>query len=345
MLFLPLIYVVMLLEIRTVTVVSWSSHMERLSRILSAVDFSETTRAAFDHALVLSRTHNAELTVVHAITKQERLAQYAGERIATIATLRQAAEAAGVRFKVSVQHGDPAGVILLHARSRRPHLIVLGTNQRSGFERFRLGSVAEGVTLRATQPVLVVPAFAEGRGPVTVRPFDNIVAPVGLGAPTRATVEGALSVANSTNGRVTLVHVVQGTSRASVSRHTYHYDVPEYQKPLAEHAWRRLQDVIPLNAWTAERIHARVVTGDPSTEIMRIAADLDADLIVVGIALRRAIGRGIFGATAARLIRTAGRPVLVVPQRADRRAVPSEVEFLRAAASGDFVQLRPMALH
>ena len=252
--------------------------------------------------------------------------------IAMIAALRQAAEAAGVRFKVSVQQGDPAGVILLHARSRRPDLIVLGTNQRSGFERLRLGSVAEAVTLQATQPVLVVPAFAEGRG-AAVRSFNNIVAAVDLGAATSATVEGALSVANSTNRRVTLVHVVQRTSPASVSRHTDHFDVPEYQNLLTEDAWRRLQDAIPLNARTAERIHARVVTGDPSTEITRIAADLDADLIVVGVTLRGAIGRRIFGATAARLIRTAGRPVLAVPHREDRRAIPpAEMESLRAAA-------------
>ena len=100
--------------------------MNRLSRVLSAVDFSETARAAFDHALILSRTHNAELTVVHAIPKEERFGQDARERIAMIAALRQAAEAAGVRFKISVQHGDPAGVILLHARSRRPDLIGTG---------------------------------------------------------------------------------------------------------------------------------------------------------------------------------------------------------------------------
>jgi universal stress protein A len=166
-----------------------------------------------------------------------------------------------------------------------------------------------------------------------VRSFDNIVAAVDLGAATSVTVERALSLANSTNGRVTLVHVVRGISPESLSRHTYHFDVPEYQSLLAEDAWRRLQDAIPLYARTAERIQARVVTGDPSTEIIRIAADLDADLIVVGVTARGAIGRRIFGATAARLIRTAGRPVLAVPQRTHRRAVPpSETEPLRAAA-------------
>jgi nucleotide-binding universal stress UspA family protein len=311
----------------------WSSYMNQLSRILSAVDFSEPGRAAFDQALVLSRTHNAELTVVHAIPKEQPFRWHARERIAMIAALREAAEAAGVRLKVSVQHGDPAGVILLHARARRPDLLVLGTNQRTGFERFRLGSVAEAVTLRATQPVLIVPAFAGGRSAVPVTSFDNIVAAVDLGAATSVTVERALSLASNTKGRVTLVHVVQGISPASVSRYTYHFDVPEYQSLVAEDAWRRLQDAIPLNARKAERIHARVVTGDPSTEITRIAADLDADLIVVGVTSRGAIGRRIFGATAARLIRTAGRPVLAVPERTDRRAVPpSETKPLPIAA-------------
>ena len=307
--------------------------MNRLSRILSAVDSSEIARAAFDHALVLSRTYNAELTVVHAVPQEQPFGRHARERVAMFEALRQAAEAMGVRFKVSVQHGDPAGVILLHARSRRPDLIVLGASRRSGLERFRLGSVAEAVTLRASQPVLVVPAFAEEQRAIAVKPFNNIVAAVDFGAATSATVEGALSVAKGTNGRVTLVHVVPGISATSVSRHAHDFEVPEFQKLLVEDAWRRLQDAIPLKARTAERMHARVVTGDPSTEIARIAAHIDADLIVVGITLRGAIGRRIFGATAARLIRTAGRPVLAVPQREDQRTVPpSLMESLRTAA-------------
>jgi nucleotide-binding universal stress UspA family protein len=269
--------------------------------------------------------------VVHAIPKEERFGRYARERIALIAALRQAAEAAGVRLKVSVQHGDTAGVILLHARSRRPDLIVLGTNQRSGFERLRLGSVAETVTLKASQPVLVVPAVAEGQETAALRSFSNIVAAVDLGAATSATVEGALSAVNSTSGRVTLVHVVQRASPAIVSRHT-DYDMSDYQSLLAREAWRRLQGAIPLQARTAERIHARVVTGEPSTEITRIANALDADLIVVGVTPRGAIGRRIFGATAARLIRTAGRPILAVPGAGRRAVPPSATELVRAAA-------------
>ena len=62
-------------------------------------------------------------------------------------------------------------ISLLRGRlqATRPDVIVLGTHQRSGFERLRLGSVAETVTLQATQPVLMVPALPGGdprtRGP------------------------------------------------------------------------------------------------------------------------------------------------------------------------------------
>ena len=295
--------------------------MNPLTRILTAVDFSEPARAAFEHALVLSRTNNAELTVVHAVPKDRPFRWHSRERSAMIAELRQAAEAAGVRFKVSVQHGDPAGVILLHARARRPDLIVLGTHQRTGFDRFRLGSVAETVTLRATQPVLIVPASPGGRTAESAMSFNSILVAVDFSARSISAVERALSMANA-NSRVTLVHVVPGIPLASASRYTYHLSEPEYQRLLARDAWRRLQDTISAQARTGRKVHARVVTGDPSTEIARVATELDADLILVGVTPRGAIGRRIFGSTAARVIRTAGRPVLALPELVDQGAIP-----------------------
>ena len=83
--------------------------MNQLVRVLTAVDFSDPGRTAFDQALALSRESNAELTVVHAVPKEHRFRWGARERITMIAAQREAADAAGVRYQVSVQHGDPAG--------------------------------------------------------------------------------------------------------------------------------------------------------------------------------------------------------------------------------------------
>jgi nucleotide-binding universal stress UspA family protein len=54
--------------------------------------------------------------------------------------------------------------------------------------------------------------------------------------------------------------------------------------------------------------------GPPSQKIHNVAVDLGADLIVIGMQGRR--GRvGAIGSVAERVVRTATRPVLMVPMR------------------------------
>ena len=293
--------------------------MAKLDRVLTAVDFSEPARAAFDHALALSRLHDAELTVVHAVPSDRPFNWHARERIALIGSLREAAQTAGVRFSVRIQHGDPAGVILLHAKARRADLIVLGTSGRSGLDRLRFGSVAETVALEAAQPVLVVPS-ASGKTGGSTTPFTNILVAVDLGDSSTAAVERALAMAGG-NSRVTLMHVIPGVPLGA-PRYMYHMMEPEYQRQVARDAWRRIAEIIPADATASQRVHARVVTGDPAETISRVAAEAGADLILMGVRARSAIGRLVFGSTAARVIRKAGRPVLAVPQLAGVAAIP-----------------------
>ena len=304
--------------------------MTKLQRVLVAVDFSEPARAAFDHALALSRLHDAELTVVHAVPTDRKFNWYARERIAVIGSLRGAAQEAGVRFKVSVQQGDPAGVILLHATARQADLIVLGSSERTGLDHFRFGSVAETVALEATQPVLVVPA-ASGRSADSTTPFRNILVAVDFGEGSRAAVERALAMAEG-NSRVTMVHVVRGVPLGYASRRLSGRMESEYQRHLVRDAWQRIPELIPANAGAPSRLHARVVTGDPSVEISRVASEIDADLILTGVTARGAIGRFFLGSTAARVMRTAGRPVLAVPRAESRAAAPGHEHRLAAAA-------------
>jgi nucleotide-binding universal stress UspA family protein len=304
--------------------------MTKLHRVLAGVDFSEPARAAFDRALALSRMHDAELTVVHAVPTDRRFNWHARERIALIGSLRRAAQAAGVRFKVSVQHGDPAGVILLHANARRADLIVLGTSERTTLDRFRFGSVAEIVAREATQPVLVVPP-ALGKDADSTTPFTNILVAVDFGEGSKAAVETALSMANGTS-RVTVVHAIRGVPFRRSLRYPHHLMEPEYQRHLARSAWRRIADVIPSEGSGARKVHARVVTGEPTAEIARVAAEVNADLILVGVTARGPIGRWLMGSTAARVIRSAGRPVLAIPQLVGKAVQVDEEDTLAAAA-------------
>jgi nucleotide-binding universal stress UspA family protein len=134
--------------------------VKQLARILVGVDYSEPARAAFDRAVALSSVQGAALTVVHAVPTDQSFGSRASERIELTAKLRRLAERSRVALDISVQHGDPAGVILLHALARRPDLIVVGTHRRTGLDRVRAGSVAGRLLQQASQPVLAVPRQA-----------------------------------------------------------------------------------------------------------------------------------------------------------------------------------------
>jgi nucleotide-binding universal stress UspA family protein len=64
-----------------------------------------------------------------------------------------------------------------------------------------------------------------------------------------------------------------------------------------------------LNGLEVEEV---IVHGDAAAEIVRVAGERDADLIVISSHGRTGLGRMIFGSTAEAVVRHAGCPVLVV---------------------------------
>lgn len=293
--------------------------MKKLHRVLVGVDFSDPARAAFEHALALSRANDAELTVVHAVPADQQFRWHGSERAVLMRSLREAAHAAGVRIKESVQHGNPAAVILLHARARQADLIVLGTSARTGLDRLRFGSVAETVAFDATQPVLVVPPASTANG--AAPSLANVLVAVDLGEDSREAVERALAISTD-KGRVTVLHVIRGTPPESAPRYMYYLMAPEYQRQLSRDAWRRMQEIVPRHVRAERQVHVRVVAGDPATAIARVAGEVDAGVVLMGTGGRSAIGRLVFGSTAARLIRTAQRPVLLMPPALRQAQLP-----------------------
>jgi len=131
--------------------------MGNLSRILCAVDLEKASERAFERALALAVLADARLFILHAVPATVPFSARAAERVRYLRELRERAEAAAVKVRVDQQHGDPAGVIVLHANSRKPDIVILGSNRRRGWQRFREGSVAERVLRRAAWPILIVP--------------------------------------------------------------------------------------------------------------------------------------------------------------------------------------------
>ena len=144
--------------------------MGTLGRILCAIDLEKASERAFDRALQLAILGQAKLFILHATPAKVPFSWRAAERLEYLTELRERAEAAGVKVRVEEQHGDPAGVIVLHANARHVDIVILGSNRRRGWRRLSEGSVAERVLRRAAWPVLIVPWDARRTGVLGKRP-------------------------------------------------------------------------------------------------------------------------------------------------------------------------------
>jgi nucleotide-binding universal stress UspA family protein len=131
--------------------------VKTIKKILCAIDLTKASRSAFDRALSIARVSKARLYVLHAVPKNHPFSSHQSERLELLTSLRERAAREGVPVRTVEQHGDPARTIVLHANSRNADLVVLGSNRRRGWQRFREGSVGERVLRRAAWPVLIVP--------------------------------------------------------------------------------------------------------------------------------------------------------------------------------------------
>ena len=131
--------------------------MQTFKRIVCAIDLTKASHNAFDRALSIARATEARLYVLHAVPASQPFSWQQSERLELLTSLRERAERQGVPVRIVEQHGDPARTIVLHADARKADLVVLGSNRRRGWQRFREGSVGERVLRRAAWAVLIVP--------------------------------------------------------------------------------------------------------------------------------------------------------------------------------------------
>ena len=220
----------------------------------------------------------------------------------------------------------PLAAILLHALSSDADLIVLGSHQRTGLTRLRNGSIAERVARDAGQPVLIVPAGSASR-----QAPGSIVAAVDFSAAADGAMALAVALAEKTGGRLTVVHAVPSQFSTNAPRYLQRFAALEYWNLLTRDAWRRLQEMVLRHSRANVGIHARVVGGDPPSAIARVAAEIEADIIVLGVSPRRGFASRVLGATAARVMRIASGPVLAVPQ-SSRPQVPVAAQTEPVAA-------------
>ena len=144
--------------------------MKPFEKILTAIDFSESSDFAFEYALTLARQFQAELTVMHVINEPVDLRGFYVPHISFEQLEKEIEEGAEkmmekfcqtkmgefTRYTTAVVSGIPYEEVLRKAEETGASLIVLGTHGRTGIDHLIFGSTAERVVRSAACPVLTI---------------------------------------------------------------------------------------------------------------------------------------------------------------------------------------------
>lgn len=142
------------------------------SRILVAIDGSDTSMKAAYVAIASAKKHGAKLLVVNALnapysdlylTEMGNYPEYTKKKAEEDAKkwfeeIRQNAKENGVDVEAEAIEPFPTivGSIVNYADHKNVDLIVVGSIGRTGFQKIPLGSVALGIVRYATRSVMVV---------------------------------------------------------------------------------------------------------------------------------------------------------------------------------------------
>ena len=304
--------------------------MVNIKHVLCPVDFSEFSRHAFGRAVAVARGHGADVTVLHVLPVPSAVPAlpYGPEGPGPFgfeAVDRDRVHAELSRF---LGTGDSVGVpvrfetaeapsvqkeILLQTSKTSADLVVVGTHGRSGFDHLFLGSVAEKTLRTSRVPVLVIPPHTRDVVPAPDEPFRSVLCALDFSPDSARAFEYAASLARHGAGRLTLLHVVEPMPVGYDPMVGPPFDIAGYELRMEESARAQLQKLAPDRMTAGCEVETVLARGKAYKEILRVAAEGLADLIVVGVHGRNAFDRLVFGSTTEHIIRRARCPVLAVP--------------------------------
>lgn len=221
---------------------------------------------------------------------------------------------AGLEVEPVIVAGEPAPEIARAVREYGIDLVTVVTHGRRGLTRALWGSTAEEIIAEAPCPVLTIRPpqhdFVEYRGSRSEVRLNRVLLATNFRPSSSAATQVATQLASQTGAELHAVYaIVDYFEQVSVM-------FPEGGLT----ALTRLRSYVQERmAQLAREDGARAIThiaeGRPYAEIVRLAAEKDVDLIVIGTNVHASLlgGTPVLGSEIERVVRNAPCPVLCVP--------------------------------
>jgi nucleotide-binding universal stress UspA family protein len=220
----------------------------------------------------------------------------------------------GVDAEPVLVDGDPADQIARAAVDHEIDLITLATRDRNRLSRAFGGSLAEAVVADSAMPVLVVRPpqhdFVEHRGGETHMRLNRVLLATNFRPSSAAATQLATAIAQQLGAELHAVFVI-GDYFEQISAIFPEGGFAALTR-LRSHVEERMTNLARTSAVPAE---THVAEGRPYQEIVKLAATIDADLVVLGTAVHGSLfgNSPVLGSEVERVIRNSPCPVLCVP--------------------------------
>jgi nucleotide-binding universal stress UspA family protein len=220
----------------------------------------------------------------------------------------------GVEAEAVFLEGDPAAQIAQAAVDNGIDLITVATRDRSRLSRAFGGSIAEEIVAESPCAVLAVRPpqhdFVEHRGGQTQIRLNRVLLATNFRPSSAAATQLATAIATQLGAELHAVYVI-GDYFEQISVMFPEGGLAALTR-LRSHVQERMAQFSRTGGTAAE---THIVEGRPYQEIVKLAAKIEADLIVLGTAVHGSLfgSNQVLGTEIERVIRNAPCPVLCVP--------------------------------
>jgi nucleotide-binding universal stress UspA family protein len=219
----------------------------------------------------------------------------------------------GVEADPLFMEGDPAAQVARAAVDHEIDLITVATRDRSRLSRALGGSIAEEIVAESPCPVLTIRPpqhdFVEHRGGHTQIRMNRVLLATNFRPSSAAATQLASAMASQLGAELHAVYVI-GDYFEQIS-----VMFPEGGLAALTRFRSHVQERMAHLSRSGGPTQTHILEGRPYQEIVKLAANLDADMIVLGTAVHGSLfgSNQVLGSEIERVIRNAPCPVLCVP--------------------------------
>jgi nucleotide-binding universal stress UspA family protein len=302
--------------------------MSSFKNILFPTDFSPHARSALKYAAAFARARHGRVVLFsvqtgkvpanlmtlpqHVLEDQD--SKWLMDLRREVKSLLTDPMFSGLEVEPVIVEGEPAHEIARAVRDYDIDLVTVVTHGRRGLARAMFGSTAEEIIAEAPCPVLTVRPpqrdFVHHRGPETEIRLNRVLLATNFRPSSIPATNVARELVDATGAEAHVVYVIGD----------YFEQISVMFPEGGSSALSRMREEVQerMQAFARERgrpVKAHVVEGRPYAEIVRLAAEIDADLIVIGTTVHASLfgGAPALGSEIERVVRNAPCPVLCVP--------------------------------